>query len=566
MTMEPVKRILSQRSTKSYLENVIVSLNDNGPLVGPSLEVMDSQTEPSDNQHHLSRHHDSSSALSHTIIEKEPGNIDLFSKFQSSPTKQTNQAHQNRKRWRFWSHKEEQQKKEDFSDPKQFPRYKKNMILLVVALAGSVSPVSSTIYYPALLTMQDYFQTNDTTMNASISIFTFFTAFFPLIWATFGDRIGSLCCALSVNAQMFIVFRAISAVGSSSAMSMGAGTIADIFEPSERGRAFSYYTCGPLLGPAVGPIIGGYLNEGLGWRSNFYFLTIFVFLNWLGIVFALPETWRATPSDTAALPIEKVVTMETFKDARIKGDQNVESPQQTKSDIESQQAKTRNKTNFVNPIEALNLLRYPNIALCIGFISVLTNFTRIYTVQYGFDSGLVGVCYLPAAAGLMAGGIIGGRTSDKIFNRNREKVMAKNEEVYPEMRLGGPYYYAAIVLQLFAFIAYGWCIEKNVHFAYGLVCQAFLGLALMFPNVAINAYMVDCFRKRGASVTACNNFARYIMAGIGSLIASDILKALGSGILFTVCGAALFLTAINLIIVEKYPQKWSIYRENAGKQ
>jgi len=35
-------------------------------------------------------------------------------------------------------------------------------------------------------------------------------------------------------------------------MSMGAGTIADIFEPHERGRAFAFYTCGPLLGPAIG--------------------------------------------------------------------------------------------------------------------------------------------------------------------------------------------------------------------------------------------------------------------------------------------------------------------------
>jgi hypothetical protein len=35
-------------------------------------------------------------------------------------------------------------------------------------------------------------------------------------------------------------------------MSLGAGTISDIYEPHERGRAFSWYTCGPLLGPALG--------------------------------------------------------------------------------------------------------------------------------------------------------------------------------------------------------------------------------------------------------------------------------------------------------------------------
>lgn len=73
----------------------------------------------------------------------------------------------------------------------------------------------------------------------------------------------------------------------------------------------------------------------------------------------------------------------------------------------------------------------------------------------------------------MIGGIAGGRMSDKIYNRRVAKAREQELEIYPEMRLGGPLFYASIVLQLFAFIAYGWCIEENVHFAYGLVCQFF---------------------------------------------------------------------------------------------
>lgn len=84
----------------------------------------------------------------------------------------------------------------------------------------------------------------------------------------------------------------------------------------------------------------------------------------------------------------------------------------------------------------------------------------------------------------------------------------------------------------------------------------------MLPNVTLSAYMVDCFRKKGASVTACNNFARYIMAGIGSLIASDILRALGSGILFTLCGCFLLVASVNLLIITKYTKKWALLRSN----
>lgn len=73
----------------------------------------------------------------------------------------------------------------------------------------------------------------------------------------------------------------------------------------------------------------------------------------------------------------------------------------------------------------------------------------------------------------MIGGILGGKISDKTYNRSASKAQANNLEIYPEMRLGGSVIYGAILLQFCGFTAYGWCLQKNVHFAYGLVCQFF---------------------------------------------------------------------------------------------
>lgn len=84
----------------------------------------------------------------------------------------------------------------------------------------------------------------------------------------------------------------------------------------------------------------------------------------------------------------------------------------------------------------------------------------------------------------------------------------------------------------------------------------------MLPNVTLSAYMVDCFRAKGASVTACNNAVRYIMAGVGSLIASAILDAMGSGVLFTFCGALLLVAASCLLVIKKYTKKWTLLRAN----
>ncbi|KAI8369630.1 major facilitator superfamily domain-containing protein [Radiomyces spectabilis] len=254
---------------------------------------------------------------------------------------------------------------------------------------------------------------------------------------------------------------------------MGAGTLADIFEPKERGRAFALYTCGPLLGPAIGPIVGGYLNEGLGWQSNFWLVAIFGFMIWLAILLFLPETWRAAP----ALPTTSVV----------------------------EQTKKKSPRWHVNPLSALKLFRYLNISLTVLFISMFlvfylvnTLFTRTYTIQYGMDSGTVGLCYLPMAAGAMSGSNIGGRISDRVYNR---RVKQANGEAVPEMRISFVIIGICLFIQMAAFTAYGWCVQKNVHFAYGLVCLFFVALGLMVPLVTVSTYIVDCFRRRSASVT-----------------------------------------------------------------
>ena len=48
---------------------------------------------------------------------------------------------------------------------------------------------------------------------------------------------------------MFLLFRFICGVGASSPMAIGGGTIADLYEPSERRKAIALFGLGPHLGP-----------------------------------------------------------------------------------------------------------------------------------------------------------------------------------------------------------------------------------------------------------------------------------------------------------------------------
>ena len=72
-----------------------------------------------------------------------------------------------------------------------------------------------------------------------------------------------------------MLLRAIQATGNSATVALGAGVIADIATPQERGGYLGVFGIGPLAGPSIGPIIGGALAQTLGWRSIFWFLSIF---------------------------------------------------------------------------------------------------------------------------------------------------------------------------------------------------------------------------------------------------------------------------------------------------
>ncbi|KAI9315833.1 major facilitator superfamily domain-containing protein [Dichotomocladium elegans] len=361
--------------------------------------------------------------------------------------------------------------------PSEYPPAKKRIIVGIVALAAVTSPLGSAIYFPAMEDIEAYFQTTDTIVNASLSVYTLCLAFFPLIWATFGDQfgrrpiyiasfsvalIGMIGCALSINPAMFIGFRAVSAIGASSVLASGAGTISDIYEAHERGTAFATYMIGPLLGPALGPIIGGYLNQGLGWRSIFWFLAILCFCTWVATIFFLPETRRL-----GANKDEETAAATGINDVHERS--------------LSENIKSMFKWRWINPVAALGLLRNTNIALTVGYLSILffayyilnTNFTRIYTNQYGLSSGTVGLFYLPAACGFIIGSLASGRQSDKIYVQRVNALKELDLPINHEVRIGGFLLYASVVGQMLGFAGFGWCVQYDVHYAYGLVCLFF---------------------------------------------------------------------------------------------
>ena len=84
----------------------------------------------------------------------------------------------------------------------------------------------------------------------------------------------------------------------SSFLAVGAATLADIYEPFERGTKLGIYYAAPLLGPSLGPILGGVLTQAFSWRASFWLLAAALAANLVLFVSLFRDTFRKERSLT----------------------------------------------------------------------------------------------------------------------------------------------------------------------------------------------------------------------------------------------------------------------------
>lgn len=132
--------------------------------------------------------------------------------------------------------------------------------------------------------------TSPTITNLSVALYMLSMAIFPLWWSAFSEAFGrrsiylisfilfmlfGILSAVAKSIAMLVVMRMLSGGAAASVQAVGAGTIADVWEPKERGRAMGIFYLGPLCGPLFAPIIGGALAQRWNWRATLWFLVIY---------------------------------------------------------------------------------------------------------------------------------------------------------------------------------------------------------------------------------------------------------------------------------------------------
>jgi len=178
-------------------------------------------------------------------------------------------------------------------------------IILILCLISSLGRFVLDSYLPSLPEIGGYFLISDSFSQLTLTLYLFGFSFSQLIYGPLSDYygrriiimaglgiflLGSFICSLAISPEMLIISRLIAGIGAGSCGVLNRAIAHDYFRGAEFSKAWSYTTTSLVLTLIIAPVLGGYIQEQLGWRANFGLATLSIIAVLVIIFKFLPET------------------------------------------------------------------------------------------------------------------------------------------------------------------------------------------------------------------------------------------------------------------------------------
>ncbi|KAG9675562.1 MFS general substrate transporter, partial [Aureobasidium melanogenum] len=427
----------------------------------------------------------------------------------------------------------------------KFTHTKKICVVSVLAFCSFLAPMASTTILAAVPEVAATYNTTGTLINASNALYMLFMGLSPMFWGPIGQVYGrrwtqllsaiffagfSVGTALAPNLASFFIFRILTAFQGTSFLIIGSSCIGDIYRPTERATALSWFFSGTLIGPALGPLLGGIIVTYKSWRDIFWLQTGLAVFATVLCCFFLPET----------IHYKKSVELEGLK--------------------KSEQAKKL--WSWTNPLRVIRLYRYPNLlfvglassSLVFNMYSLLTPIRYVINPRFHLTSPIQsGLFYIAPGCGYLFGTFFGGRWADRTV---RKWIDKRNGERVPEDRLRSCLVFMGIIIPG-CILIYGWSIEKDKGgIPLPVIVMFIQGVAQLFCFPSLNTYCLDVMQKRSSEVVAGNYMLRYIFAATGTAACLPAVEAIGVGWFSTISAGFLCTSAVLTWTVTIWGREW----------
>jgi len=270
--------------------------------------------------------------------------------------------------------------------------------------------------------------------------------------------------------------------------------IGEMYRLDQRGTALGTIQAASLLGFVLGTPVGGFVTAYASWRV-LYFLNSFIgCLLLIAAFLVLPETIH---------PKAKGISL---------------------------------KSLIFGPFRPLSLLRSPNILATEFFAYPVQLSQNILLIPLAFTLGkqynihnpaLIGACFLPNSIGNLIGAPLGGRLSDQIVAKRKER---RGGVWYPEDRLRVSLWPAGLFVPL-SFLLYAFVLEYVPGYVGLTICLFCLFVNGVGGNIVIgpaSAYLIDIMDERGAEALAASQALQAFLQSISISVILPLIHTLGT--------------------------------------
>ena len=421
---------------------------------------------------------------------------------------------------------------DDPNHPFNWPRRRKWAITILLSNGGLVTLMSGAMLAPSLHAIAQDFDTSEEETQMFLSIFILAFAFGPMVLSPLAEVFGrrpvwiiSSCfyilwntvAGFSHTPGLMIASRVLSGIGASAEFAVTQPVLSDCWVPEERGKSYTIATFIPLLGPAIGPIIGGAVTQSIGWRWTFWILSLYdATLVAIGI-FILLETYEPILLSGKASKLRKATGKPYFTDAD--------------REHESQTLGVKVSRSLLRPLRLL--LTQPILQVVAVFLAynfgvlyiVLSTFATLWIQRYNQTESQSGFHYIALVLGYTIAAQVGGKVMDRLWAYL--KARSGDNETAPEYRV--PLMVPGAVLIPLGLLIYGWTAERYTHWIVPDIGIGIFGCGIILNTQAMQAYVIEAFRKYVASASAAAQFLRSVAGFAFPIFAPVMYRRLGYG-------------------------------------